>query len=154
MTQQTLINVDASAAPTPTQVTRRVCLQKLLVTIDSSQSERVREYQRRCEEALTDVLLKGAAPPVRLSHQYSFLSLCLYSHHAVLLRGAAPPVTRLKHTLKLPQLLELHMELQLCALCKFVFSSKLATCPASSRVLRMNESSRHDSCSVVHVCVT
>ena len=44
-------------------------LQKLLVTIDSSQRERVREYQRRCEEALTDVLLKGAAPPVGSQQQ-------------------------------------------------------------------------------------
>ena len=41
-------------------------MQKLLVTIDSSQRERVREYQRRCEEALTDVLLKAAAPPVSI----------------------------------------------------------------------------------------
>ena len=40
-------------------------LQKLLVTIDSSQRERVREYQRRCEEALMEVLFKGSAPPVR-----------------------------------------------------------------------------------------
>ena len=41
-------------------------LQKLLVTIDSSQRDRVREYQRRCEEALMEVLYKGSAPPVGL----------------------------------------------------------------------------------------
>ena len=47
-------------------------LQKLLVTIDSSQRERVREYQRRCEEALMEVLYKGSAPPVRsLSAQHA-----------------------------------------------------------------------------------
>lgn len=39
-------------------------LQKLLVTIDQSDASRVREYQRRCESALYEVLLKGAAPPV------------------------------------------------------------------------------------------
>lgn len=39
-------------------------LQKLLVTIDQSDASRVREYQRRCETALYEVLLKGAAPPV------------------------------------------------------------------------------------------
>ena len=41
-------------------------LQKLLVTMNGSQRERVREYQRRCEDALTEVLLKGTAPPVSL----------------------------------------------------------------------------------------
>lgn len=40
-------------------------LQKLQVTIESSDKARIREYQRRCEDALEDVLLKGTAPPVR-----------------------------------------------------------------------------------------
>lgn len=39
-------------------------LQKLLVTIDQSDSQRVREYQRKCEAALHELLLKGAHPPV------------------------------------------------------------------------------------------
>jgi hypothetical protein len=39
-------------------------LQKLLVTIDRTDSTRVREYQRRCETALYDILVKGTAPPV------------------------------------------------------------------------------------------
>ena len=40
-------------------------LQKLQVTIESSDKARIREYQRRCEDALESVLLKGTAPPVR-----------------------------------------------------------------------------------------
>ncbi|CAL8466413.1 g5949 [Coccomyxa elongata] len=40
-------------------------LQKLQVTIESSDKARIREYQRRCEDALEDNLLKGTAPPVR-----------------------------------------------------------------------------------------
>lgn len=40
-------------------------LQKLQVTIDSSDKALIREYQRRCESALEDILLKGTAPPVR-----------------------------------------------------------------------------------------
>ena len=61
-------------------------MQKLLVTIDSSQRDRVREYQRRCEEALTDVLLKGAAPPVSQpkhtppSSSSSFTCTCTLCH--------------------------------------------------------------------------
>ena len=59
-----------SSIHTNNSVTCGFGLQKLLVTIDSSQRDRVREYQRRCEEALTDVLLKGAAPPVGLPEIY------------------------------------------------------------------------------------
>ena len=40
-------------------------LQKLQVTIESSDKARIREYQRRCEDALECILLKGTAPPVR-----------------------------------------------------------------------------------------
>jgi hypothetical protein len=39
-------------------------LQKLVVTLDRTERDEVREYQRRCEAALIDVLLKGAPPPV------------------------------------------------------------------------------------------
>lgn len=39
-------------------------LQKVLVNIQQSEVERVREYQRRCEVALTDILRRGAAAPV------------------------------------------------------------------------------------------
>lgn len=40
-------------------------LQKLVVTLDRTARLEVREYQRRCEDALIDILLKGAPPPVR-----------------------------------------------------------------------------------------
>ncbi|KAL4431040.1 hypothetical protein ABPG75_006296 [Micractinium tetrahymenae] len=40
-------------------------LQKLVVTLDRCERPEVREYQRRCEEAVVDILLKGAPPPVR-----------------------------------------------------------------------------------------
>jgi hypothetical protein len=39
-------------------------LQKLVVTLDRTDRTEVREYQRRCEDALIDILLKGAPPPV------------------------------------------------------------------------------------------
>ena len=41
-------------------------LQKLLVSIDRTERARLKEYGRRCEAALVDILLKGTAPPVRL----------------------------------------------------------------------------------------
>ena len=40
-------------------------LQKLVVTLDRTDRNQVRAHQRRCEDALIDVLLKGAPPPVR-----------------------------------------------------------------------------------------
>ncbi len=44
-------------------------LQKLQATLEGGGGgggvARVREYQRRCEDALAELLLKGAAPPVR-----------------------------------------------------------------------------------------
>lgn len=40
-------------------------LQKLIVTLDRTERAEVKEYQRRCEDALIDILLKGAPPPVR-----------------------------------------------------------------------------------------
>ena len=48
-------------------------LQKLLVTITTSDVTRVREYQRRCELALMDILLRGAAAPVRNSIPHIFI---------------------------------------------------------------------------------
>ena len=39
-------------------------LQKLVVTLDRCERPEVKEYQRRCEEAVVDILLKGAPPPV------------------------------------------------------------------------------------------
>jgi hypothetical protein len=51
-------------------------LQKLQVTIDGSQKERVREYQRRCEDALAEILLKGTAPPVSTTACHSMQCLC------------------------------------------------------------------------------
>ena len=40
-------------------------LQKLVVSLDRASRPEVKEFQRRCEEAAVDVLLKGAPPPVR-----------------------------------------------------------------------------------------
>jgi hypothetical protein len=51
-------------------------LQKLLVTIDQSESSRVREYQRRCEAALYEILLKGARPPVCPAIPTAYLQRC------------------------------------------------------------------------------
>ena len=69
------ISHDHTAKFTGNMYNERFGVQKLLVTIDSSQRERVREYQRRCEEALTDILLKGAAPPVGCPSNTLCLSL-------------------------------------------------------------------------------
>ena len=41
-------------------------LQKLLATIDRTDITELKEYQRRCEDALVDILLKGAPPPVSI----------------------------------------------------------------------------------------
>lgn len=49
----------------PDQVQCFQLLQKLVVTLDRCARPEVQEYQRRCEEAVVDVLLKGAPPPVR-----------------------------------------------------------------------------------------
>jgi len=46
------------------QVAAFELLQKVLVNIVPSEVDRVREYQRRCELALIDILLQGAASPV------------------------------------------------------------------------------------------
>lgn len=50
----------------PDQVQCFQLLQKLVVALDRSTRPEVKEYQRRCEEAVVDILLKGAPPPVRL----------------------------------------------------------------------------------------
>jgi len=42
-----------------------ILLQKLNATIEKTSVEELKEYQRRCEDALVDILLKGAPPPVR-----------------------------------------------------------------------------------------
>lgn len=41
-----------------------ILLQKLHATIDKTSVEEIKLYQRRCEDALIDILLKGAPPPV------------------------------------------------------------------------------------------
>jgi hypothetical protein len=69
-------------------------LQKLVTTLDRTDRKEVREYQRRCEDALIDILLKGAPPPVRLYH----LSQTIIAHHMLhkketftILPSAQPP---------------------------------------------------------------
>ena len=39
-------------------------LQKLVATLGEAAPAEVRTFQRRCEDALVDILLKGAPPPV------------------------------------------------------------------------------------------
>jgi len=51
-------------------------LQKLVVTLDRTDRAEVREYQRRCEDALIDILLKGAPPPVRQSWECINTVIC------------------------------------------------------------------------------
>jgi hypothetical protein len=41
-------------------------LQKLVTTVDRTERSEIREYQRRCESALIDILLRGAPPPVSM----------------------------------------------------------------------------------------
>lgn len=41
-------------------------LQKLHATIDDTGADEIKEHQRRCEDALVDILLKGCPPPVRI----------------------------------------------------------------------------------------
>ena len=40
-------------------------LQKLHATLDRTAVSELKEYQRRCEDALVDILLRGMPPPVR-----------------------------------------------------------------------------------------
>ena len=42
-------------------------LQKIQATLARTARKEVQEYQRRCEEALCSLLLKGAAPPVSIA---------------------------------------------------------------------------------------
>ena len=46
------------------QVAAFELLQKVLVTITPAHVDRIKEYQRRAETCLLDLLLKGAASPV------------------------------------------------------------------------------------------
>ena len=49
-----------------------ILLQKLHATIDKTNVEEIKMYQRRCEDALIDILLKGAPPPVCFCETVSF----------------------------------------------------------------------------------
>lgn len=52
--------------PSPVERHNSACaaVQKLVVSLDRASRPEVKEFQRRCEEAVVDVLLKGAPPPV------------------------------------------------------------------------------------------
>lgn len=65
MAELELLVGNARGRTKPDQAQCFQLLQKLAVTLDRSARPEVREYQRRCEEAVVDVLLKGAPPPVR-----------------------------------------------------------------------------------------
>ena len=54
----------SSKQPSVDPVAAVELLQKLQATIESAGPGVLRQYQRRCEEALADVLLRGTAPPV------------------------------------------------------------------------------------------
>ncbi|PRW58658.1 HEAT repeat-containing 5B isoform X2 [Chlorella sorokiniana] len=56
-------NARGRTKPDPVQCFQ--LLQKLVVSLDRASRPEVKEFQRRCEEAAVDVLLKGAPPPVR-----------------------------------------------------------------------------------------
>lgn len=60
----------------PDQVQCFQLLQKLVVTLDRSSRPEVKEFQRRCEEAVVDILLKGAPPPVRRSRALTAVACC------------------------------------------------------------------------------
>lgn len=64
-------------------------LQKLQGSIQRSDRAQLHSYQRKCEDALTTVLLKGAPPPVTLSAQGSVMcqrrsSLLIASKHGLI----------------------------------------------------------------------
>jgi hypothetical protein len=75
-------------------------LQKLVATLDRTDRSEVREYQRRCEDALIDVLLKGAPPPVSTSFiqlkadLINFLPAATPSPLPPLFLAGAPPGVR------------------------------------------------------------
>jgi hypothetical protein len=54
-----------------------ILLQKLNATIEKTSVEELKEYQRRCEDALVDILLKGAPPPVRVYGFQQGVLLCI-----------------------------------------------------------------------------
>ena len=56
------------------QVAAFELLQKVLVTITPTHVERIKEYQRRAETCLLDILLRGATSPVSLLASFVFLS--------------------------------------------------------------------------------
>lgn len=61
-------------------------VQKLVVSLDRASRPEVKEFQRRCEEAVVDVLLKGAPPPVGggprlLAPAYTLCWMCQLAVH-------------------------------------------------------------------------
>lgn len=60
-----LVGTARAPGQAPSAAASLELLQKLQATLQAENSvARVREYQRRCEDALVELLLKGAAPPV------------------------------------------------------------------------------------------
>lgn len=55
-------------------------LQKLVVTLDRTERPEIKEYQRRCEHAVIDILLKGAPPPVSCDYCVDIQSEINTSH--------------------------------------------------------------------------
>ena len=72
----------ASKQPGVDPVAAVELLQKLQATIESAAPGMLRQYQRRCEEALADILLRGTAPPVgACTPEKSMLHACWESAH-------------------------------------------------------------------------
>jgi hypothetical protein len=59
-----LVGQGRASRRAPDPVAAVELLQKLAATLEGAGPEVLREYQRRCEDALSDILLRGAAPPV------------------------------------------------------------------------------------------
>lgn len=71
VSQQKHSSSSHSSSTVPGRVDFLACytlLQKLNATIDETEVHEIKEYQRRCEDALVDILLKGCPPPVRSCH--------------------------------------------------------------------------------------
>jgi len=84
-------NARGRAKPDPVQCFQ--LLQKLVVTLDRCERPEVKEFQRRCEEAVVDVLLKGAPPPVRVG-QGSGMGLRLQAAHSACVTAVVEAVVR------------------------------------------------------------
>lgn len=64
-------------------------LQKLNATLDRTAVSEMKEYQRRCEDALVDILLRGMPPPVSSGAVKDGRLSCSLSHKVVNLQSVS-----------------------------------------------------------------